>query len=702
MNNRPVFNHSKFKDFPPHEYWRLVIDGSMQSDPYELGWLRYESREQGSVRALLQTYSAMLDTVIKQPLTVDLLKELHAKLLSTVLIEAHAERGEFRDTSAAFGTSKGLHGEATEAGWKWLFSKEPKTAKFSLVKGKSDYRSAEIDDEIIYIRPNLVGKKNVTQAVTQIIDQYYKDLKSIHETKFDSEELKKNAILKMIAQCIRDLELTHPFGDGNCRLFCIIVLNKLLLENDLSPTILYNPNYFDGHAIDEMVSEIEKGMLTFSQAKKNATELSTDDIIKKQMAQDYNHRFAPSARPLHSAIHLGIPDLVKAILKSKNEKEKETSRVMANEMDKHQKSPLMLAAAYGDAEMVKILLLIPDIKINLQDQNGYTALMWAAECGYPEVVDLLIAAGADTSCQSKLDTSLADIMTYAKPIQGDVEVKETPYLDKLSAYLQKIPYNTGQLFPLAEATARKDYSLLHELSEILLDTNTKVPNDLGKLIHLYSLLKQIESPFLAKSPLLHEVKAFLMNFDIKIAAIPDDSAKIKMSKNLKLENLSDLPHSSEIIAYTKSLMIAAHYAGSGCGSLTRFAKNMVDDNFFDTVENAAKYIVSRPELSSKYNYTGGSYLLNELKRNPSPEKMIRIELLNSTLVAKLKFDEIVELGKVFENNPEILLLIKDAVTGKNKLMNEQLASDQDKKKIFEELFDKKPAMQEPGTRPALK
>jgi ankyrin repeat protein len=56
-------------------------------------------------------------------------------------------------------------------------------------------------------------------------------------------------------------------------------------------------------------------------------------------------------------------------------------------------SPLICAASHGDAAVVRALL-DAGADVELSDSPPETALRWAAASGYPEIVDMLIAAGA--------------------------------------------------------------------------------------------------------------------------------------------------------------------------------------------------------------------------------------------------------------------------------------------------------------------
>ncbi|MES2505883.1 MAG: hypothetical protein V4599_04215, partial [Verrucomicrobiota bacterium] len=67
-----------------------------------------------------------------------------------------------------------------------------------------------------------------------------------------------------IAQCCRDLEISHVYADGNARTIGFCLVNKLLAENDLPPVILENPNRFDGFSVNELVQEMKIGAVNFA------------------------------------------------------------------------------------------------------------------------------------------------------------------------------------------------------------------------------------------------------------------------------------------------------------------------------------------------------------------------------------------------------------------------------------------------------
>lgn len=95
--------------------------------------------------------------------------------------------------------------------------------------------------------------------------------------------------LEVIIECIQNLEQTHPFNDGNCRTFIMLLLNRLLLSNGFYPTILDDPNRFDGYSIKELIQEVKLGMLRTMEIINGKVDLygvKTVDAIKTLRGSD--------------------------------------------------------------------------------------------------------------------------------------------------------------------------------------------------------------------------------------------------------------------------------------------------------------------------------------------------------------------------------------------------------------------------------
>ncbi len=71
-------------------------------------------------------------------------------------------------------------------------------------------------------------------------------------------------ILFSIAELVRKINYFHPFWDGNIRTLNLIIF-KLLKQNNLSPSILHDPNCLDTHPSYMIAEEIKKGQRIFQE-----------------------------------------------------------------------------------------------------------------------------------------------------------------------------------------------------------------------------------------------------------------------------------------------------------------------------------------------------------------------------------------------------------------------------------------------------
>ncbi len=277
---------SKFKylkQFDKSQFWRFFVDGRFHQK-YD-GWVGYESGERGSVQALLNGFSFMIDNFdISNGLSSTYLRELHKIcLLNVETTNLKSSPGDIRylNSGMPFFAKTTTYEHLVEV---FELRSGDETAIFnSSLWGKpaDDLDVDEIykvmlkDKKINYRNwyPNLDksqkdaldGKKTlhefyeakhsvqmmIISKMEDIIDRYNTNIKI---SKTDDEKL------KVISLVSRELELLHPFPDGNSRTFSCVTLTHLLTFNGFAPALLENPNLDNEVSHTQWIEEVKKGM----------------------------------------------------------------------------------------------------------------------------------------------------------------------------------------------------------------------------------------------------------------------------------------------------------------------------------------------------------------------------------------------------------------------------------------------------------
>lgn len=303
-----------FRGYPLERLWYLIFDynrrfmgpaGFDQPSPEDIQARGAQGRtehEKGYMSSMFSGLNYVLAT-IDEPLSIEYLQELHDAAVSKSMRETLRggvmkeepihERG-YRETYGRY-ISVGLTGEGvrrnvTLAGlrelrnrirngdnyFRILFQEDiPKVNMDVLSFGEKpipdDLDKKEISDEEMY---NMIreGKnehdlytirfgcdpKEMFNRLETIINEFNQ---SIADPGISDDEK-----IKIIAICVQNILLTHPFLDGNGRTMSLL-LNKLLLQHNLSPTIIENPTMIDAFSVAELCEEIKKGQDVFRAQK---------------------------------------------------------------------------------------------------------------------------------------------------------------------------------------------------------------------------------------------------------------------------------------------------------------------------------------------------------------------------------------------------------------------------------------------------
>lgn len=312
----------EFEQIKPSEIWRFYIDGYRQLTPegIEKGISLFDVAEPGYMRAMLDAHEYMMQT-FELPLTPQLIVDFHKKALGRVENTANRNLKKFRDKkNADFGLllNEGEHdlrkkGNVSHRGLNEFLTSmqnQPNPLACYIIFSDISTGGSTFDDQILqkalaiqdqqgiasavnFLEKNIIAghanffvtemtHEEIQYKVTELINHYqYK----IQQALNDDEKLEAIIIL------IQSIERLHPFLDGNCRTFCMLLLNRELILNGFPPTMLDNPNRFDLFSINELKDEIRQGWKYANQYKSEISHFPSFKILCNLLAnQPHMHQ----------------------------------------------------------------------------------------------------------------------------------------------------------------------------------------------------------------------------------------------------------------------------------------------------------------------------------------------------------------------------------------------------------------------------
>lgn len=123
------------------------------------------------------------------------------------------------------------------------------------------------------IRFNYIISNQTTKTIFDIFRKTNQTLETIVMNLFDdyysSLKIGNNEInLRAVASLFQNLEWLHPFYDGQGRTD-ILLLNKLLLENNFTPVILEYPYYSSSNTLESWIEYLKEGMEKWQEELRN-------------------------------------------------------------------------------------------------------------------------------------------------------------------------------------------------------------------------------------------------------------------------------------------------------------------------------------------------------------------------------------------------------------------------------------------------
>ncbi|MCK5893101.1 MAG: hypothetical protein KAG53_01560 [Endozoicomonadaceae bacterium] len=257
--------------FPAREMYRLFIDKT-NWDP-ELGFFIYEN-ESGYSKALLNTFIKLKQILSNGEFNFKKLSRIHELSVKGVANDTLCHL----DISEVFCVPLILGYNCTRKGFMEI-SELIKNKKHSWIANRYPVYIGNCCIERGLINPLIPDHKpncTISDAVAGInhripenriyVSEYFyaynKKIKNIKANHKHTQEERQHLIITAIAEVCRNIQMSHPFPDGNARSICMS-FNGLLMIEKMSPSIIPDTNIFDSHSIKELVKIMLDGQQLF-------------------------------------------------------------------------------------------------------------------------------------------------------------------------------------------------------------------------------------------------------------------------------------------------------------------------------------------------------------------------------------------------------------------------------------------------------
>lgn len=315
----PLSPRLRLKQLDFRQLWRFFIDGRFHKK-YN-GWVGYEGGERGSIQALLNAFEFMLENFdLSRGLKATYIRELHKLcMLGVETSNKKSSPGDIRFLNAGMPFfAKSTTFEHLEEVFQLrrgdgtvMFN----TAKYAKTADQLDvkqvYEGLLKDTRINYRNwyPNLTQEETEALEGQHSLTRFYEvkhkvQLQMIEKMEAIIERYNAGIVkaktraekLKVITLVSREMELLHPFPDGNSRTFSCILQSQLLMFNGFLPPILENPNLDNEVSHAQWIEEVEQGMARTEQLLANPEQAFFDYSINDMPKQDQQQFLAMAAK----------------------------------------------------------------------------------------------------------------------------------------------------------------------------------------------------------------------------------------------------------------------------------------------------------------------------------------------------------------------------------------------------------------------
>ncbi len=265
------------------QLWRMFVDGRFHKK-YR-GWVGYEENEPNSTRGMLNGLSYILANFDKAgDLDERYILELHHACMHAVRdANPKSTPGEYRFREAGFrffGKNSTINSLAEiidlragdgsplfhTAGFERTADELNALDVYEALQRRGDLRYRPWYPQLDGAQQALLetpGASPEGLALQATVRGQYADRVKAHIARYREEISRADtryATLLAIGRLVRDLELTHPFPDGNGRAFPVLLANHLATYHGFPPLIFYDPNLDAELSYAEFVLEMTRAM----------------------------------------------------------------------------------------------------------------------------------------------------------------------------------------------------------------------------------------------------------------------------------------------------------------------------------------------------------------------------------------------------------------------------------------------------------
>jgi hypothetical protein len=293
----------ELRDFGKDNYWKILIDGSVHNRNNK----HFYDRSRGFMASMMKGLMQVVEG-IDRPLDTAFVKELHTAAIELVVDETSLTRPILDIIKKVKGippheNMPGLLNDVMKT-----LTDEQKSAvekeKSKIVMGRTNFQEQGVKrvanewgvtrtytptgmQELATLRTDLdlqagaayfsvantkfpndptdvawraggtLDRTQLPQTVESLMD--YVINKAYQEITTAKQQNNQDAVIEAIIACCRGLGVIHPFRDANGRLIMFLILNKLLMEQGMPPTILDDQGLMIGKSKAELIALIKAG-----------------------------------------------------------------------------------------------------------------------------------------------------------------------------------------------------------------------------------------------------------------------------------------------------------------------------------------------------------------------------------------------------------------------------------------------------------